>query len=446
MISLSQHKTVASNPHHARAYLFAQATGINAARLLQIWADIFIVLGFTVFLGGGIQLLIMLRGAEGFSNLEGDLPSQIIYFSVYLVSTFFLVLSKRRIMLGLAGNFWFWFLLFWTCLSILWSYAPWVTMRHIIALCGTTLFSVYVVNHVGIQKYVKLLGISLLLITLSSYFVIAFLPEIGIGHVVTSEWKGIFTHKNHLGKAASLSVLIFFYMFLTARKGKWGWFVALLGAAGLLAGCQSAAATIISMSTIIVMGVFHLTRKTPFLVWIMLLSSLIAFFLFQLFFPVPSGGQILRYFGKDETLTGRTQLWDFSIHMALRKTWLGYGYGAFWLGSKGPSAEAWAGMRMGMDITHSHNGFIEIALGVGGVGLFLSLAAYLRGIWRAIQFQSAKNSSFDYAIYLFLLLWILPYNFTEQAFLYRNNIFWVLFSSVVLYQIRDRSVRNELDT
>jgi O-antigen ligase len=295
------------------------------------------------------------------------------------------------------------------------------------------------------QKYIKLLAISLLLIVISSYFVIAFFPVIGIGHVVETAWKGIFTHKNHLGKAASLAVLIFFYLLLTARNRKWIWFVALLASAGLLVGCQSAAGTIISILVGTVMGAYYLAKRSPATLWMLLLGGLVMLFLFQLFRPLPSIDQLLGFFGKDESLTGRTQLWNFSIHMALKKPWTGYGYGAFWLGSKGPSAEAWAGMRMGMDITHSHNGFIEIALGVGMVGLFLSLAAYLQGIVRAIKFQSRRNASFHDAIHLFLLLWILLYNFTEQAFLYRNSIFWVLFSSVVLYQIQGRRGQNESD-
>lgn len=425
-------------------FTHATTTGLSLPFILSKLSNVFVIFGFTVFIGGGIQLLIILRGAEGFSNLEGDLPSQIIYFLVYVISFFFLILSNRKLSFRMIDGFWFWALLFWTCLSVIWSSAPWVTTRHAIALCGTTLFSVYVVNNFGIQKYVKLLAISLLLINISSYFVIAFFPDIGIGHVVSDEWKGIFTHKNHLGKAASLSVLILFYLFLTTKKGKWIWLLSLLASVGLLTGGRSAAATIISAFTILVIGIFYLAKKNPALVWVMVLGSMIFFFFYFLVFPVPTTTQLLGYFGKDETLTGRTQLWDFSIHMALKRPVLGYGYGAFWLGADGPSAEAWAGMPMGMDITHAHNGFIDIALGIGGVGLFIAVMAYLDSLWKAIKSLFRKRFEFQYSVHLFLLLWVLPYNFTEQAFLYRNNIFWVIFSSVVLYQIKSRRDQDEI--
>ena len=45
--------------------------------------------------------------------------------------------------------------------------------------------------------------------------------------------------------------------------------------------------------------------------------------------------------GKDATLTGRTDLWNVAITMIARRPWLGYGYGGFWRGWTGESAEFW---------------------------------------------------------------------------------------------------------
>ncbi len=413
--------------------------GINPAWAFRKLSDLFVIAGFTIFMGGGVQLLIMLRGAEGFTNLEGDTPSQMIYFSVYVFTCLFFVFSGRGLSLGIVKSFWFWLLLFWTCLSIVWSGSPWVSIRHSVALCGTTLFSVYLVNNIEMRKFVKLLAVSLLIINAASYLVIVFFPDMGIGHVVADEWKGIFTHKNHLGKAASLSVIIFLYQFLMVEKGKWIWLLGLFSSTGLLIGCQSAAAIMLSIFVAFVIGVFYLSKKMPVLLWVMFLGLII----FLIFFSIPDQNQILGYFGKDETLTGRTQLWNFCIHMALRKPLLGYGYGAFWLGANGPSAEAWAGMPMGMDITHSHNGFVEAALGVGGIGFFILLVLCLETLIKGIKLFFKEKFSFQHSLHLILLLWILPYNITEQALLDRNSIFWVLFSSVVLYLSKERFNHNE---
>jgi exopolysaccharide production protein ExoQ len=193
---------------------------------------LFAIFGFIVFIGGGVQFFIMLRGAEGFSNLEGDLPSQVIYLFVYIISFTALLLSKHRVSFGIIHAFWFWLLLALTGLSFLWSSAPDVTIRQTIAIFGTTLFSIYLVHNFEIQEYVELLAISLLITVLSSYLVIFLLPNLGVSHIVDSEWRGIFTHKNHLGAAASLSVLIFFYLLLSTKKGRWIWLFGLISSEG----------------------------------------------------------------------------------------------------------------------------------------------------------------------------------------------------------------------
>ena len=80
-------------------------------------------------------------------------------------------------------------------MSVVWSGAVWVTTRQVIALCGTTLFSVYLVYNLDIQKYIKLLATSLFITNIFSYLFVFFFPTIGIMHIVSNEWRGVFTHK-----------------------------------------------------------------------------------------------------------------------------------------------------------------------------------------------------------------------------------------------------------
>ena len=234
--------------------------------------------------------------------------------------------------------------------------------------------------------------------------------------------------------AVSLSILVFLYLTLTVKKGKWVWVLGLFSSLGLLVGCQSAAAMIISLFIVMVIIGFYLVKKMPLLVWLIVLGSIIVVTLI----PLPNTAQMLGYFGKDETLTGRTPLWEFCVFMAQKKPLLGYGYGAFWLGSEGPSSEVWREVNMGTDSNHCHNGFLEVILGVGGIGLFILLIVCWAIVKRSSGFLFTRKLGFQYSIYLILLLWILSYNISEQALLYRNNIFWILFSSVALYQSKIR--------
>ena len=72
---------------------------------LQQLSNLFVITGFIVYIGGGVQLFIMLRGAEGYSTFNGDLPSQIIYFSIYVATFIFIILSKQRISLKQVTTF-----------------------------------------------------------------------------------------------------------------------------------------------------------------------------------------------------------------------------------------------------------------------------------------------------------------------------------------------------
>jgi O-antigen ligase len=79
--------------------------------------------------------------------------------------------------------------------------------------------------------------------------------------------------------------------------------------------------------------------------------------------------------GKSSDLSGRTEIWEFAATMVEHRPWLGYGYKVFWLGADAPAAAFWKASRD--FVPHAHNGFLELALDLGLIGLGLSLAAVI---------------------------------------------------------------------
>jgi O-antigen ligase len=88
--------------------------------------------------------------------------------------------------------------------------------------------------------------------------------------------------------------------------------------------------------------------------------------------PVMGGAELI---GKSSDLSGRTEIWEFAASMVERRPWLGYGYKVFWLGSDAPAAAFWKASSN--FVPHAHNGFLELALDLGLIGLSLSLAAVI---------------------------------------------------------------------
>jgi O-antigen ligase len=75
-------------------------------------------------------------------------------------------------------------------------------------------------------------------------------------------------------------------------------------------------------------------------------------------------------FGKDPTLTSRTDIWAGVINAIAERPVQGYGIGGVWIDQAAPHTRA-IQQQLGFVVFHSHNGYLEIALQLGLVGLAL---------------------------------------------------------------------------
>jgi len=127
--------------------------------------------------------------------------------------------------------------------------------------------------------------------------------------------------------------------------------------------------------------------------------------------------------GRSSTLTGRISLFIICTLLGLRKPWLGYGFTGFWRGYDGPSAGVWK--IVGWKPPNAHNGFLDIWLSLGLVGLAFFLAFFARLVWRtiaAVHFGSPPEALWPLSYVLFVFL----YNIDETDLLQQNSLIWVL--------------------
>jgi exopolysaccharide production protein ExoQ len=103
------------------------------------------------------------------------------------------------------------------------------------------------------------------------------------------------------------------------------------------------------------------------------------------------------------TLTGRLPLWSMALQFVAERPILGYGFYSFWT----PAHIQYFSQRLDWDVPESHNGYIELLLSLGLVGLSL----YLTLIWRAcIKFYRWARSGnhepmwFPVSLFIFFLL------------------------------------------
>jgi len=392
-----------------------------------------------------ILLAFGLRPPEGVEPTHTWLPLDLLWVGFYLVA-FVGVLSERKAVLKLLrGSLPLIVILCLVGLSMLWSNDPLTTARRAIALLGTSMIALHFANRLGFRGFVESLAIAIAGGAVISIPVIALLPSWGLQHnslgAYEGAWQGIFVEKNQLGQCMALGIVTI----ASLSGGTRGVRRVLLAAGlilfvGLLAGSQSAGA----LASVAVFAVAF-----PFWLWIRSTGSRSKAALAALAIPVimfgawASGGadQAFGAVGRDATLTGRTEVWQSALNAIGERPFFGYGYREFWDSSGDaryfitPNVDGWyADM--------AHNGFIEVALDLGVVGI-IALAVFLvvsfvrawELFWRGRDRLSAWP--------LFIMVDIMLQNLSDRSFATQDSLYWIIFLAAFWFATADSQRRRE---
>jgi exopolysaccharide production protein ExoQ len=122
-------------------------------------------------------------------------------------------------------------------------------------------------------------------------------------------------------------------------------------------------------------------------------------------------------FGRQEstadigTLTGRTELWSELMTYVGARPLAGYGFEGFW----GPTHTASVALSLGWVVPHAHNGYIEMLLDLGVVGLVLFLAVLLSGLFHAQRRLRASPGDTEALLAVTLLAWVFVAMMAEKV-------------------------------
>ena len=144
----------------------------------------------------------------------------------------------------------------------------------------------------------------------------------------------------------------------------------------------------------------------------------------------------LDLFGKDTTLTGRTELWEYAAATIGDNVWYGYGYGAFWQVSARAQGIYAA---IGWEAWHAHNGLLELGLNLGVIGIVLFLAGYFTGLVRGTG-ALLSGASEEGIWILGSLTFVLLSNLTESSVL-EQNAYWILYVATVCMAVPQAAAR-----
>lgn len=315
--------------------------------------------------------------------------------------------------------------------SSLWSQAPDVTERRVLALALTGVFAVYLGAVFRGIALPRMLTAAFLVLGVGSLISVFAFPGFGVhADVNAGMWRGLWYEKNQLGMIMAVG-LISAAALLAAQEQKADRNLALiaLGVCALaLLGSQSKTALIMAMLGAGLAALcLAIRRMGPVFgviaVWCLGVAVVGGLWIWSEF-----SVEILALFGKDPSLTGRTEIWDAIGRMTERKPWLGYGYSAFWL----PHAEPmeWIRHETGWRVPSAHQGWLDLRaeLGWAGVGLVGAVVAVTSAAVLIRLTGLGRQEGYWSLAYLaaFLLL-----SLSESVLMRHQDLPWTLFVALM---------------
>ena len=358
---------------------------------------------------------------------EGNVPEFALQLAFYAVAFCFIAKHWRTVLRATWHAKWIVALVAIAVASSAWSHDPLFTLRRSIVLLATTVYGIYFGGRFTVNEQLRLLSWTFALVVCSSLFMVIFLPQYGLDHGnFIGAWRGAFLQKNLCARAMVLAALVFY--FVRPPAVSWIRWVGVAASLCLIAASRSATGAIMVIVIIAVLiflrnAKLNLTALVPIVNGIGTLVIALAFLIWMEKSP------LLALVGKNPTLTGRTDLWSAVLVSILRHPWLGYGFNAFWAGLQGGSSSLL--LSVGWYMGHSHNGFLDLTLDLGLLGLATFAVGYLVLSKRALQIVRRVPGPASYWLCAFMCLMVL-YNLDDGAILKQNDIFWVLYTSTAV--------------
>lgn len=385
-----------------------------------------------VHISQAIAPLILTKGAnegDGVDVRALDLSINAkISLLIYIVTFCLLAIRWKRVLATISSNKSIWILLGIVCFSYFWSINPSQTMRFAIYAIGTTGFGLYLATRYTLPEQLTLLSWTYgLLLILSILFALG-IPKYGLmAGVHEGAFRGVFTHKNQFGAFMAPGGVIFL---LNAFKGgRYGWinWVLLTLSCGTMVWSRSTTALGTFLVMLMLCIIYRIFRwRYEIMVSAILAVTIVSFAGLILLFGLGSDS-LLDLVGKDVTLSGRTDIWSYVWDQIQLRPWFGYGLAAFWDGFNGPSGYVQLAMRIA--VIYAHNGFLDIWLSIGFVGLAVFILGFLTTTVQSLTLLRKTNSPEGFWPLLFLT-YILLSNLTEGTISNMNSSFWALYATV----------------
>lgn len=381
------------------------------------------------------------------SEEDASSPMDQLFLSSFLLLGLF-VLSRRKVRWAalLRANKWLFVLLGYMLVSVLWSEITFVSFKRWIREFEAVVMALIVVSDPRPADAFETVLRRVIYIHIPlSMTLVKYLPAYGVqfnrwtGDIM---WVGVSTQKNGLGMLCLISA--FFLVWTTIRSWRDSaltntklakhqlyvnglvfvmTFLLLKGPPGTyssMSGYSSTSIAALILGTMTLLGLFWMKKRGSYMSAMTIKGLLILILLYGTILPLCGGLSVSGFtsaLGRDGTFTGRTDIWGELVPYVQERPLLGCGFGGFWTPE----------MRVKHIISQAHNGYLEVLMEIGIVGLLLMATFILSCGGKAVR---ALRRDFDLASFgICCLLMFVLHNATEASI----NTFTNFFTALILF-------------
>jgi exopolysaccharide production protein ExoQ len=312
---------------------------------------------------------------------SGDPVARYALLTIIIVSLWLTLAHWRRMVPALRAAWPFWVFSILCLSSAAWSDNPELAFRRAISLFGSFLFGAYAFTQFGALRFIRLMAIIGGIAAFCSLVLLVLSPSLANdpSYFVTNAVRGVYSQKNQLSAYSLLNICAALAALFLEKNDDGRVKIALTISTILLFTTlvlSRGISSIVAFAAVLMLMMVYYDKihwKARFVIgyFILILVMLIGFLLWT------DADDMLSLVGKDASLTGRMPLWIESVKAIRMRPLLGYGYITFWDPESVRTRYIW--QVIGWPAPGSHDGYLDLMLGVGviGAGYYVCLC------WRA---------------------------------------------------------------
>ncbi|QDL08866.1 O-antigen ligase family protein [Brasilonema octagenarum UFV-E1] len=403
-------------------------------RFSRLAEKVFVVL--TLFFSTTALIPILIE-KEDSVDASQDPYTPILFMGIYIVTLLLVMKNWKSFLYVAQRDIWIWLLVGIALASVLWTVAPDITPRRSVLFLGTTGFGVYLATRYTMREQLELLAWMFGLIILLSFVFAIALPSYGLmtfqeKGIHAGAWRGVITHKNTLGRLMNVSTIVFLLLCLdnslSQQKYKWLSWLGFVLSVVLIILSTSKTALIVLLTLTIILPLYKALRGNynqivPLVITVVLVVGTTATLLLD---NLPL---IATALGKDLTLTGRTDIWGVMLELIWERPLLGYGFNAVWQ-SWDNEVTAYLWRTLEWESPYGHNGFMDLLAELGILGLIVFAISYITACIKGVMWLRLTKMV-EGLFPLMYLTFLFMSNITESNLVVTNNIFWILYVSII---------------